>query len=431
MTTDTFHSVDRTAVEELSRKKNEPEWLLEMRLKALQLSAGLELPKLEKTKIDNWAIDALGQGGLLPVDGGTALPADVQSMITENAGNQIVYQDGNVISENIEEQLRSAGVIFTSMDNAIQKHPDLVKEYLMQAIQMDEHKLSALHAALWTNGVFIYVPANVQVDVPVQALMMTEGKAAFAPHILIVAEANSKVTYVDHVFMNGTADEPLVHNGMIEVFAKPGAKVQVASVHNLHEKVIDVSYRRALLDQDAGVEWIIGEMNDGNTVSDTTSLLKGNGSTSDAKVVCIGNKNQKLNLTTTAKHFGLHSDSQMITRAVMLDEANAIINGITKIEHGATNANGEQTERILMLSPRARGDANPMLLIDEDEVTAGHAASVGQVDELQIFYLTSRGISREMAEKLIVYGFLEPVVSRVPIKAVAEQLKTIIERKLK
>ena len=178
------------------------------------------------------------------------------------------------------------------------------------------------------------------------------------------------------------------------------------------------------------IDWIIGEMNDGNGLSDTTSILKGNGSKSNTRAVCIGMGEQQLDLTTRAVHIGKHSDSNMVTRAVMQDQATAIINGITKIEHGATHANGEQTERVLMLSPQARGDANPMLLIDEDEVTAGHAASVGQVDENQIYYMMSRGISREMAERLIIYGFLEPIVKSIPLKEVSEQLQKLVERKL-
>src|SRR5690606_13628822 len=150
-------------------------------------------------------------------------------------------------------------------------------------------------------------------------------------------------------------------------------------------------YRRALLEQDASINWVIGEMNFGDTMSDTHSILKGNGSNSDAKVICVGTGDQKLNITTRAAHFGRNSSSDMLTRAVMRDNATAIINGITKIEKGATDANGEQTERVLMLSPTARGDANPMLLIDEDEVKAGHAASVGQVNKDQLYYLMSRG----------------------------------------
>ena len=149
--------------------------------------------------------------------------------------------------------------------------------------------------------------------------------------------------------------------------------MRYASVHQLAGEATDVTFRRAVLDNDASIEWIVGEMNDGDTASDTMSILKGNGSTSDAKVIAVGSGSQKINYTTQAKHFGKSSASQMITRAVMREEAQAIINGITKIEKGATKADGQQTERVLMLSPKARGDANPILLIDEDDVTAGHA----------------------------------------------------------
>jgi len=137
-----------------------------------------------------------------------------------------------------------------------------------------------------------------------------------------------------------------------------------------------------------------------------------------------------MSLTTQAVHFGRSTESDMITRAVMKDEATAIINGVTKIEKGATKSNGQQTEKVLMLSPKSRGDANPILLIDEDDVKAGHAASVGQVNADQVYYLMSRGISRQEAERLIIHGFLDPVVSEIPLKGLREQLHRILERKL-
>jgi len=295
---------------------------------------------------------------------------------------------------------------------------------------MDENKLTALHTALWNGGVFLYVPPGVKIQTPLQSIFLTDDiHATFAPHILIIAEANSSVTYVDNY---ASSDLPgnLVHNGVVEVFAKKGSHVQFASVHNMERTVIDLCYRRAIVDNDARIDWIIGEMNDGESMSDTTSILKGNGSSSDAKVICVATGDQKLNISTRAVHHGMHTSSDMITRAVLLNSATAIINGITKIEKGATHSNGQQTERILMLSPTARGDANPLLLIDEDEVKAGHAASVGQVNEEQIHYLMSRGITLEKAMKLIIYGFLAPVVAEIPIAAVEQQLRTVAERKL-
>ncbi|MNP19562.1 FeS cluster assembly protein SufD [compost metagenome] len=165
-------------------------------------------------------------------------------------------------------------------------------------------------------------------------------------------------------------------------------------------------------------------------MSDTNSILKGNGSSSDSKVIAVGSGSQKLNYTTRAQHFGKNTPSQMITRAVLREQSTAIINGITKIEKGASKSDGQQTEKVLMLSPKARGDANPILLIDEDDVTAGHAASVGQVNAEQVYYLMSRGISRTEAEALIIYGFLAPVVSQIPLEGLQTQLQSLVERKL-
>lgn len=428
MSTQTILPIDRNAVTELSRSKQEPEWMTALRTEGLALAESLELPKLEKTRIDRWSISSYGsykkQSELTSLD---ELPEAAKGLA--NADNLIVQRNSGVVYNQLAQTLKQQGVIFTSLENALNEHGDLVKKYFMKAVEMNENQLTALHAALWNGGIFLYVPKNVQIELPLQALFLTDdAEASFVPHILIVAESNSSVTYVENFV--SAIDKELVQNGIVEVFVQPGAKVHYASIHNMGESVTDLTYRRAIVENDGSVQWVVGEMNYGNSLSDTTSVLKGNGSDSDAKVICVGTDEQKMNLTTRAVHFGKASTSDMITRAVMRDGATAIINGITKIEKGATGCNGQQTEKVLMLSPKARGDANPILLIDEDDVKAGHAASVGQVNPDQIYYLMSRGISKEEAQRLIIYGFLAPVVSEIPISNVEEQLQRLVERKL-
>lgn len=435
MSTEIVLPVDRDAVAALSRSKNEPAWMTELRVQALEKAAVLELPKLEKTKIDRWNISAYGTATEVNrVNQFADVPAAIRDVLqSEESGavhNVIVQHNSGVIYTELQQEWADKGVIFTDLETAVREHEELVKPYFMQAIQSDEHQLSALHAALWNGGVFLYVPKNVELNVPVQALFYHEHSAStFAPHILIVADKNSRVNYVDN-YISGHDTAAALHNGVVEVFVKQGAKVTYASIHHLNEATTDICYRRAILEQDAQIEWIVGEMNNGNGVSETYSVLQGNGSNSDCKVICVGNEDQKLNITTQAVHYGKSSESQMITRAVMREQATAIINGISKIERGATKANGQQTERILMLSPKARGDANPILLIDEDDVKAGHAASVGQVNQEQVYYMMSRGISREDAENLIIRGFLEPVVSDIPNEQLQVLLRSYIERKL-
>ena len=435
MSTETVLPVDRETVAALSRSKNEPAWLAELRVQALEKAAALELPKLEKTNISRWNLTAYGQPAeVSPVSNFAELPAVVRETLQGEEGvdvqNIIVQHNSGVVYTNLQQELKDQGVIFTDLETAAREHEELVKPYLMQAIKADEHQIAALHSALWNGGAFLYVPKNVEVTIPVQALFYHEhASATFVPHVLIVADANSRVNYVDN-YLSGDDNAPSVHNGVVEVFVKPGAKVTYASIHHLNKESVDITFRRAIVEQDGMIEWIVGEMHDGNAASETSSILQGNGSNSDAKVICVGSGEQKLNITTKAVHFGLNSESQMITRAVMREQASSIINGITKIEKGATKANGQQTERVLMLSPKARGDANPILLIDEDDVKAGHAASAGQVNQEQVYYMMSRGISREDAENLIIRGFLAPVVADIPNEQLQNLLRRYIERKL-
>ncbi|AKG34046.1 Fe-S cluster assembly protein SufD [Paenibacillus durus] len=431
MTTQTILPVDAGRLSELSLRSGEPEWLKESRLKALELAAELELPKLEKTRIDRWNINNYGsykESAAIAAlnEAPTAIAALVGS---SEEGSLIIQRNSGAVYTRLAPELADQGVIFTDLQTAVKEHGELVRRYLHTAVKPEEHSVAALHAALWNGGVFLYIPKNVVVDTPVQAVFLTDdAEASFAPHVLIVADSNSSVTYVDN-YVSGKSEAGL-HNGAVEVFACAGAKVRYATVHQFGADTTDVTYRRAIVENDGSVEWIIGEMNDGDTASDTKSVLKGNGASSDAKVIAVGSGSQKLNYTTQAQHFGKNTPSNMITRAVMRENATSIINGITKIEKGATRADGQQTEKVLMLSPKARGDANPILLIDEDDVTAGHAASVGQVNPEQIYYLMSRGISRSDAEKLVIYGFLAPVVSQIPLEGLRNQLKSLVERKL-
>ncbi|WP_168122097.1 Fe-S cluster assembly protein SufD [Paenibacillus sp. HB172176] len=433
MSTQLSTPTDRQSAENLARSKGEPDWLVALRGEAAELAGSLAWPKPEKVRIERWNLTAVGEySAASAAETLTELPGHIQELIAQGTENLLIQRNSGAVWRQLSPELASKGVIFTDLETACKEHGELVQQYLFQAVKKDEDKLTALNAAIWNGGVFVYVPKNVEVELPLQAVLFNDqGEASFAPHILIVADTNSRVTYVDTVVSSKSEVEgAFVHPSIIEVFVNAGAEVRFGSVHSMAESGVDMSLRRAVIGNDARMEWIIGDLNDGHTLSDTKSILKGQGSTSDAKVISVGKNSQQMSLTTQAVHFGKSSDSNMVTRAVMKDSASAIINGITKIEHGATKANGVQTEKVLMLSSKARGDANPILLIDEDDVTAGHAASVGQVNPEQVYYLMSRGISKQDAERLIIHGFIAPVVSEIPVEAVREQLQRLLERKL-
>jgi len=428
-------SFGREAAAAVSRSKNEPAWLVAWREEAGDLAVKLELPKPEKMPLTRWTLDRYGahRPGA-PVASAQDLPASIAQLLPEDTqGALIVQHNSSVVFTRLSAELQAQGVVLSSLEEAARTHEQIVQSRLMTAYRRDEHKLAAVHGALWNGGVFLYVPKNVDIEFPIQSLsFVDDAGASFMPHILVVAESNSRFSFVQQAasLLSGDEQGTVLHNSAVEVFAGPGAHVRYAAVHHMDAGVVDVAYRRAVLDNDSRVEWIIGDLHTGNTLTDTKSVLKGNGSVSDSKIISVGTGNQRMSLTTGAVHFGKSSESDMITRAVMKEEATAIINGITKIEHGATKSNGQQTEKVLMLSPKARGDANPILLIEEDDVMAGHAASVGQVNAEQVYYLMSRGISRKEAERLIIHGFLDPVVSEIPLAGIREQLHRILERKL-
>ncbi|MFM1653727.1 Fe-S cluster assembly protein SufD [Brevibacillus sp. B_LB10_24] len=431
MGVDTQLRFSREAITDFSKANQEPDWFLEKRLSALNAAEGLALPALEKTKIDKWNYD---QYVPFQTAGRVQSLAELDEAVKEqvdeaNAKNLLVQKNASSVYAAVSPELKAQGVIFTDLATALREHGELVQKHLFQAISADEHKLAALHTALVNGGVFLYVPKNVEVTEPLQAVFEVAGEGALiAPHVLIVAEDNSRVAYVD-TFVSSTG-KGMVANSAVEVYVGAGAHVQVASVRTLSEEVHDYAFRRAVVDRDGKMEWILGEMNDGNTVANNTTILKGKGSVGDTKSITVGTGQQRQNLTSQVQHIGTYSESMMLSKAVMTDEAVAILNGITKIEHGATKANGEQAENILMLSEKARGDANPILLIDEDDVKAGHAASVGRVSEESLYYLMSRGIPRKQAEKLIILGFLDPVVAEIPLEEVKGRLRQALERKL-
>jgi Fe-S cluster assembly protein SufD len=423
--------IDKERITQYSRSAGEPDWMLELRLAALDQAAQLDLPKVEKTKIDKWNFTQFQP--FVQVDQVSEiddLPISVKEWMGEGNKHVLVQHNGSMIYRQLGSELAEQGVIFTDLQTALREHPEKVEKFFMKSgVNINENKLIALNTALWSGGVFLYVPKNVTVEEPFVAMFTITGEGSgMVPHVIIVAEENSKVTYVEH----RTSDEGShVHNGITEIFAGAGSKVIFAGVNSFAKETVDYTYRIGRVGRDARIEWALGETGDGFAVSENYTLLKEDGASVDSKMVCIGTDEQKGNFTTRAVHFGKHTESQILSKGVLLDQAAQVFNGYTKIEKGAVRSSGEQTERILMLSGKARGDANPILLIDEFDVDrCGHAASVGKIDEMQLFYLMSRGLSRSEAENLIIRGFLNPVVSEIPHESVQNRLKEAIERKL-
>lgn len=436
MTTETKASqVDANYLEEYSNRRGEPSWLTALRKKALDQLETLPLPKAEKTRIVGWNFTEFNhESASKTLSSLESLPQKVQQWVgkEEQSGNLLVHHNGNGVYQALSDDLKKQGVILTDLQTAVKDHSELLENYYFgQAAAYDMNKLTALNAALSNAGTFIYIPKNVNVEVPLQSVYWQEDPSVgLINHVIIIAESGSSLTYVEN-YLSEQTEVSGVANTLSEVYVGDNARVQYGAVDYLSKNVTTYVNRRAYVGRDGQVEWALGQMNDGNILSETYTALVGDGSVGDTKAVSVGRGDQHQNFTNYIQHFGKNTESNLLIHGVQRESANAIFNGITKIEHGGTKSNGDQTQRVLMLSDKARGDANPILLIDEDDVIAGHAASVGRIDPVQLYYLMSRGINKEEAERLVIHGFLAPVVSKLPIQGVKEQLIEVIEGKVK
>ncbi|KPA71279.1 Fe-S cluster assembly protein SufD, partial [Streptococcus suis] len=219
-------------------------------------------------------------------------------------------------------------------------------------------------------------------------------------------------------------------NIVVEVIALAGSQIKFAAIDRLGKHLDTYLNRRGYLGNDASIDWAIGLLNEGNVVADLDSELKGNGSHANLKVVGLSSGRQVQGVDTRVTNYGHNSVGHILQHGVILESGTLTFNGIGHIVRGAKGADAQQESRVLMLSDKARSDANPILLIDENEVTAGHAASIGQVDPEDMYYLMSRGLDRATAERLVVRGFLGAVITEIPVKEVRDQLIAVIEEKL-
>ena len=426
--------LDKEDIIAKANARGESEFLIGKRKEAVEQFDSLEMIKPDKTKVDKWDFFNVTSP---VVEGSTfntleELPEGVKELIDLDKVENIYVQHNNTPAYlQLNEGLKNKGVIVENIIDASQNHPELLEQYFMtDGVKLDENKLTAYHAALLNGGVFIYVPKDVKIEEPIQSVVLHDDESAsLFNHVLLVADEGSEVTFVENYFSNLESSTEKI-NIISEVLAKDNAKVTYGSVDFLPKKMTGYVNRRGVASNDATIDWALGLMNDSDIIYDNTTYLMGDRSNSDLKIVHVGRDAQKSNFTTQIIHYGKDSNGHILKHGVMKDSATSIFNGIGYIKHGATRADAQQESRVLMLSGDARGDANPILLIDEDDVTAGHAASVGRVDELQLFYLMSRGISQKEAERLVIHGFLDAVVSALPIESVKTQLKEVIELKV-
>ena len=403
----------------------EPSWLQDLRKKAFDKIDQLELPTIERVKFHRWN---LGDGTITESEAS----ADVPDFTALDSNLKLVQFGTQTVFEQVPQALADQGVLFTDFHSALEEIPQLVEDYFMSSVKYDDDKLAAYHTAYFNSGVVLYIPDNVEIEEAIEGIFYqdSDSNVPFNKHILIIAGKNSKFSYLERLESKGSGSEKATANVTVEVIARSGAQVKFAAIDRLGENVTAYISRRGKLGQNASIDWAIGVMNEGNVVADFDSDLVGNGSHADLKVVALSSGRQVQGIDTRVTNFGCNSIGNILQHGVILEKGTLTFNGIGHIIKGAKGADAQQESRVLMLSDQARSDANPILLIEENDVTAGHAASIGQVDPEDMYYLMSRGLDKHTAERLVVRGFLGSVIVEIPVKEVRDEMIATIEEKL-
>ncbi|MFC6315489.1 Fe-S cluster assembly protein SufD [Lapidilactobacillus achengensis] len=410
--------------------------LAALRQQALAAYPQLPLPTFEKIRYQRWP---LFNGNLAPEQAAnqtvtsTSMSAPVAPLATTGAADQepamIQQLDLQVPRVQLSAEAQAQGVVALDFFQAQREYPELfAKYYGTLAAPALANRLAAFHTAAVNGGLLIYLPAGAKLTAPLTLELTQSGDNGqlYAQHLLLVAGENSEATILAtrHTTTAGSASANIVE----ELILEQGAQLRYTAIDGL--KNTTYLARRAYLFADARIDWALGEMNDGDIVTDFNTDLVGNGSQADFKAVAISTGSQFQGITTRLTNYGLHTVANILQHGVILSDATLTFNGVGHIVKGARDSDSQQENRVLMLSRTARGDANPILLIDENDVRAGHAASVGRVNESQMYYLMSRGLSKDLAERLVIRGFLGSVLTEIPVAAARAALTATIERKL-
>jgi Fe-S cluster assembly protein SufD len=431
-------ALNAEAVEAISA--SEPAWLQERRAHAWAVYEATPMPT---TKLEQWrytdlkkklalASLRLPEAARAP-DDPAAWPGPLRAAMEEDheATGHIVIIDGHVVHADLLPDLAQQGVILCSLHEAVEKHAKLVERHLaVEAVPPEEGKFAALNAALWADGIFLYVPRGVRLDLPVRVTRwLSEAGAAYFSRVLIVAEGQSQVSYVDEVLSGDFAKQTLTSTA-VEVIARDGAQVQYVAVQRLGSGAFYQSVQRTLAGRDATLDTLNVGLGASVSRVDLNARLLGPGANSDMLGLYFGDGSQHFDFNTSQDHEVENTASDLLYKGALDGSSKAVFRGIIRVHPGAQRTDAYQTNRNLLLSPKAHADSLPNLEIQADDVKCSHGATVGELDAEAKFYLMSRGLDRVQAERLVVLGFLGEVLSRLPLGGVSEKVTRVIEQKL-
>jgi len=358
------------------------------------------------------------------------LPEDLMKPVAdkEHGGQVILMPGGAQIS--LSKDLADQGVIFTDLRTAEQKHPALLEKIMGKVVTANEGKFASLAAALADNGVVLYVPRGVTIEQPLHSLLWGPGEAlAHVSHVMVWLEAGATATYV-HEYASPTEKAPAFHAGLVEIHVGDEANLTFVELQSWGEHVWNFTHERSQVGQDANLDWIFGAIG-GNVTKNFAEIdLIGRGSLGRMSGFYFTDGKQHLDYDSQQNHRAPNTTSDLLFKGALIDSSRVVWQGMIYVAPGAMKTDGYQANRNLVLSRNARADSIPGLEILADDVRCTHGATVGKIDPDQVFYLRARGIPRVEAERLIVSGFFDPIMQRIPFEGVRERFQLSIAKKM-
>src|SRR5713101_8305133 len=428
--------LDDGIVRELSLMKGEPQWMLDYRLKALEIFWKKPLPTWggDVSGIDFQDIYYYVKPTSEEAKSWEDVPADMKRTFDKLgipeaeqkflAGVGAQY-DSEVVYHKIQASLEKQGVIFLSADHGLRDHPELFKQYFGTVIPSSDNKFAALNSAVWSGGSFIYVPKGVHVDVPLQAYFRinTKDMGQFERTLIIVDEG-AYVHYVEGCTAPTYSSDSL-HSAVVEIIVKAGARCRYTTIQNWSNNVYNLVTKRAMAYRDATMEWVDGNLGSKLTMKYPSVYMMETGAHGEILSIAFAGRGQHQDAGGKVIHAAPHTSSKIVSKSISKDGGRAGYRGLVKVVKGAHDCKSTVNCDALLLDEASRSDTYPYMEIEENRVSIGHEATVSKIGDEQLFYLTSRGINKDEAAAMIVSGFIEPVVKELPMEYAVEMNRLI------
>jgi Fe-S cluster assembly protein SufB len=429
--------LSREIVESISEYKDEPKWMRDFRLKALEHFYSRPTPNWGGNlgQIDFDDIHYFVRASEKNSRDWSEVPEDIKNTFDRlgipEAERKFLsgvgaQYESEVVYHQVNEKLEAQGVIFTDMDTALREHEDLVREYWATVIPANDNKLAALNSAVWSGGSFVYVPAGVKVEMPLQAYFRinTENMGQFE-RTLIICEEGADVHYIEGCTAPVYSTDSL-HSAVVEIVCKPSSRVRYTTVQNWSQNVFNLVTKRAIAQEKATMEWVDCNLGSKLTMKYPSIYLLGPEAHGEILSIAFAGDGQHQDAGGKIIHAAPRTSSSIFSKSISKDGGRATYRGLLEIADGATESRSKVVCDALLLDEDSRSDTYPTIRIDENDADVGHEATVSKIGDEQIFYLQSRGLDEEEASKMIVNGFIEPVTKELPMEYAVE-LNRLIE----